>query len=347
MKKRHSQELAETLSNGGDMQRDSIAKQLFQCDFILAWLLKECVPEFKSMEIQEITDWLAKSNLRSQTQTAKQDACPHMPVIGSEDNSTKNGKVFYDFRTELLLPGAPPEAPLLIFNAEMQKKYGKRMVFHKRVIYYPCRLVCRQPGDMMGGKVNYRRLCRVISIWVVPNAPKKMANRVRRFHWTEDEMSGGTAKRIREVVPADLMESWVFFLRDGIEPEHEQNALWFLYVLLSYTMPDEKKQEILEKYFHIDTYNKEDKKMCWFTNYIRKKGEAIGEKRGEAIGEKRGEAIGEKRGEKNGRDKALLKAYINMKQANCKDNFICTMLGISASKLRQIKKMAVASLASV
>ena len=79
--------------------------------------------------------------------------------------------------------------------------------------------------------------------------------------------------------------------------------------------------------------------MCWFTNYIRKKGEAIGEKRGEAIGEKRGE--------KNGRDKALLKAYINMKQANCKDNFICTMLGISASKLRQIKKMAVASLASV
>ena len=126
MKKRHSQELAETLSNGGDMQRDSIAKQLFQCDFILAWLLKECVPEFKSMEIQEITDWLAKSNLRSQTQTAKQDACPHMPVIGSEDNSTKNGKVFYDFRTELLLPGAPPEAPLLIFNAEMQKKIWEK-----------------------------------------------------------------------------------------------------------------------------------------------------------------------------------------------------------------------------
>ena len=31
-----------------------------------------------------------------------------------------------------------------------------------------------------------------------------------------------------------------------------------------------------------------------------------------------------------------------MKQANCKDNFICTMLGISASKLQQIKKMAVA-----
>ena len=324
MKKRHSQELAETLSSNHDMQRDSIAKQLFQCDFILAWILKECVPEFKSMEIPDITDWLAKSNLRSQLQTTKQDVHPHMPVIGSEDNNVKNGKVFYDFCTEIPLPGAPPEAPLLIFNAEMQKKYGERMVFHKRVIYYPCRLVCRQPGDMMGGKVDYRRLCRVISMWMVPNAPKKMANRVRRFHWTEDEMSNGTAKRIPEVVPADLMESWVFFLRDGMEPKRNQKILWFLYVLFSYKMPEEKKQKILGKYFRIDTYNKEDKKMCWFTNYIRKEGEAIGEKRGK----------------KEGRDETLLNAYINMKKDNFKDNYICAMLGISASKLRQIKKMA-------
>ena len=71
--------------------------------------------------------------------------------------------------------------------------------------------------------------------------------------------------------------------------------------------------------------------MDWFTNYIRKEGEAIGEKRGK----------------KEGRDETLLNAYTNMKNANCKDNFICAMLGISTSKLRQIKKMAVASPASV
>ena len=342
MKKRHSKELAETLSSGNDMQSDSIAKQLFQCDFILAWILKECVPEFKSMEIPEITDWLEKTNPRAQSKQTKQENHPRVPVIGSEDNSIKNRKVFYDFRTEPLLPGAPPEAPLLVLNVEMQKKYGKRMVFHKRVIYYPCRLVCHQPGDMMGGKVNYRRLCRVISIWILPNAPKEMANKIRRFHWTEDEMSSGTAKRIREVV-ADLMESWVFFLRDGMEPRHDQKILWFLYLLLSNKIPEEEKQKILDKYFNFNTYNKEDKKMCWLTNLIRKEGEAIGEKRGVAIGEKRGE----KRGEKKGRDETLLTAYIKMKQADCKDNYICAMLGISSSKLQQIKKMAVASPASV
>ncbi len=56
--------------------------------------------------------------------------------------------------------------------------------------------------------------------------------------------------------------------------------------------------------------------MDWFTNYIRKEGE------------------------KKGRDETLLNAYTNMKNANFKDNFICAMLGISASKLHQIKKMA-------
>ena len=336
------------MSNGGDMQQDSIAKQLFQCAFILAWILKECVPEFKNMEISQIIEWLGKSNSRLQTGMAQKASHPRIPVIGSEDNSIENGKIFYDFRTELLLPDAPPEAPLLIFNAEMQKNYGARMVFHKRVIYYPCRLVSRQPGDMMGGKVDYRRLCRVFSIWMVPNAPKKMANKVRRFHWTEDEMSGSQPKRLRKIAPADLMEAWVFFMRDGIEPKHEKNALWFLYVLLSRKMPDEKKQMILEKDFGLDQENyMEVKKVCWFTNFIRKEGEVIGEKRGEKIGEERGLKIGEERGEIKGRDEALLTAYINMKQANCKNNYICAMLGISPSKLRQIKKLSTTAQASV
>ncbi len=42
--------------------------------------------------------------------------------------------------------------------------------------------------------------------------------------------------------------------------------------------------------------------------------------------------------EKRGYDNVFQKAYINMKQANCKDAYICAMLGISANKLRQIKK---------
>ena len=342
MKKRHSKELAVALPNGQDPQKDSIAKELLQSNIVLAWLLKECVPEFKNTSASDIAECLSKSNPRSQIKNARKDDQPLMPVIGSEDNSSTNGKIFFDFRTELPLPGAPPEAPFLIFNAEIQKNYGNRMVFHKRVIYYPCRLVSSQPGDLMGGKVDYRRLCRVISIWVLPNAPKKMANNIRRFHWTEDEMSGSRAKRIPEVVPADLMESWVFFLRDGMEPPHKQNALWFLYVLLTCKMTYEERMKILEKDFGITTKDQEEiQNMCWLNDLIRKNSEKFWAEKWQKIAEEKGARRGERRGERRGRDKVLLKAYFNMKKANCSDNFICAMLGISASKLRAIKKMAV------
>ena len=322
MKKRHSKELEVALPHGQDPQKDSIAKELLQSHIVLAWLLKECVQEFKNTAVSDIAECLSKSNPRSQMKNVRKDGQPLMPVIGSEDNSIMNGKIFFDFRTELPLPEAPPESPFLIFNAEIQKNYGNRMEFHKRVIYYPCRLVSSQPRDLMGGKVDYRRLCRVISIWVLPNAPKKMANKIRRFHWTEDEMSGSRAKRIPEVVPADLMESWVFFLRDGMEPPHRQDALWFLYVLLTCKMTYEERMKILEKDFGITSKDKEEiQKVCWLNDLIRKNSEKYWSERG--------------------REETLIRAYLNMKKANCKDNFICDMLGISASKLRAIKKMAV------
>ena len=47
----------------------------------------------------------------------------------------------------------------------------------------------------------------------------------------------------------------------------------------------------------------------------------------------------EKNGEKKGMNKVLLKAYANMKDANCSDGYIRSMLGISARKLQEIKKL--------
>ena len=47
----------------------------------------------------------------------------------------------------------------------------------------------------------------------------------------------------------------------------------------------------------------------------------------------------EKNGEKKGMNKALLKAYATMKDANCSDSFIRSMLGISMRKLQEIKQL--------
>ena len=45
-------------------------------------------------------------------------------------------------------------------------------------------------------------------------------------------------------------------------------------------------------------------------------------------------------GFREGRDETILQIFINMKNKNLKDEDICSLIGISMYKLRQIKKMA-------
>ena len=45
-------------------------------------------------------------------------------------------------------------------------------------------------------------------------------------------------------------------------------------------------------------------------------------------------------GRREGRDETILQIFINMKKNNLKDEDICSLIGISMYKLRQIKKMA-------
>ena len=191
MKKWYLTDLGITLSNGDDLRKDTFAKRLFRCPDIVAWLVKTCVQEFQEMEPSEIIGgWLSKANLRIGTEPVGQDVIrPGVPAIGTEDKSVTDGTVYYDFRTELALPGAPPKAPLLILDMEMQKDYENWLVIHKRVIYYPCRLVSRQPGELMDGREDYARLCRVCSIWILPVVPRRMANRILRIHQRVEDMS--------------------------------------------------------------------------------------------------------------------------------------------------------------
>ncbi len=49
---------------------------------------------------------------------------------------------------------------------------------------------------------------------------------------------------------------------------------------------------------------------------------------------------GRREGRREGRDETILQIFINMKNKNVKDEDICSLIGISMYKLRQIKKMS-------
>ncbi len=320
MKKWYLTDLGVTLTNCDDLRKDTFAKRLFRCPEIIAWLVKTCIPEFQKMKPSDIlNDWLSKSEMRIGTDPVAQDVVRRsVPAVGTEDKSVTDGTVFYDFRTELSLPETLDNTSQLILNIEMQKDYKNWLVILKRVIYYLCRLISRQPGELMDGKEDYSRLCRVCSIWILPAVPKRLANRVLHLHQIMEDMSKGHVMPAG-AMPVGLTDAWLLCLSDKHPPKREQNGLWLMYVLLTKTITNTERMEILKTDFGIKI-TKELEDMYTYDDF--------------RYSESRME------GRREGRDETILQAYINMRNKNYKDEDICSLMGISLYKLRQIKKMA-------
>ena len=320
MKKWYLTDLGVTLTNCDDLRKDTFAKRLFRRPEIIAWLIKTCIPEFRKVEPSDIIDrWLSKADMRIGTDPVAQDVVRRsVPVVGTEDKSVTDGTVFYDFRTELSLPETLDNTSQLILDIEMQKDYKNWLVILKRVIYYLCRLISRQPGELMDGKEDYSRLCRVCSIWILPAVPKRLANRVLHLRQIMEDMSKGHVMPAG-AIPVGLTDAWLLCLSDKHPPKREQNGLWLMYVLLTQTISNTERMEILKTDFGIKI-TKELEDMYTYDDF--------------RYSESRME------GRREGRDETILQAYINMRNKNYKDEDICSLMGISLYKLRQIKKMA-------
>ena len=320
MKKWYLTDLGVTLTNCDDLRKDTFAKRLFRRPELIAWLIKTCIPEFRKVEPSDIIDrWLSKADMRIGTDPVAQDVVRRsVPAVGTEDKSVTDGTVFYDFRTELSLPETLDNTSQLILNIEMQKDYKNWLVILKRVIYYLCRLISRQPGELMDGKEDYSRLCRVCSIWILSAVPKRLANRVLHLHQIMEDMSKGHVMPAG-AMPVGLTDAWLLCLSDKHPPKREQNGLWLMYVLLTKTITNTERMEILKTDFGIKI-TKELEDMYTYDDF--------------RYSESRME------GRREGRDETILQAYINMRNKNYKDEDICSLMGISLYKLRQIKKMA-------
>ena len=324
MKKWYLTDLGVTLTNCDDLRKDTFAKRLFRRPELIAWLIKTCIPEFRKVEPSDIIDiWLSKADMRIGTDPVAQDVVRRsVPAVGTEDKSVTDGTVFYDFRTELSLPETLDNTSQLILDIEMQKDYKNWLVILKRVIYYLCRLISRQLGELMDGKEDYSRLCRVCSIWILPAVPKRLANRVLHLRQILEDMSKGHVMPAG-AMPVGLTDAWLLCLSDKHPPKREQNGLWLMYVLLTKTITNTERMEILKTDFGIKI-TKELEDMYTYDDF--------------RYSESRME--GKREGRREGRDETILQAYINMRNKNYKDEDICSLMGISLYKLRQIKKMA-------
>ena len=352
MAQQHPTELAKTLDSGDDMQEDSIAKNLFQINEVIAWIIKTIFPSCRTMAPCDIvSQCLTKADIRIGTEPLDQNIRPRITNMDAEDKSTTDGFIHYDLRTELIIPTPRDSGFPVIFNVEIQKKYTNDYNMDKRMIYYQSRLVSSQPGRLMQGRVSYKRLMPVVSCWIFPNAPLWMANTVRRIREQEElvmAMPQTCQKRKhkrREQISHDFVQIWKICLNDKVPPPRGYNVFWFLYVLFTRRMSCEEKLKILAEDFGLKS-TMEVKKMCGFTEFVmnegKRKWKAEGKKEGKEEGRREGKEIGRKEGKeigrKEGKLEAWLETYANMK-TQFDDVLIRSFLGITASQFNQVKNL--------
>ena len=255
-------------------QYDDCVKKLLSEKIILAWILKECVEEFKPFSVGQILRESFEDEPQVSTVAVDQDELDfdeeladniregipsRIEGMNVEDSSIREGKVFYDIRFSARVP-CTKEPIRLIINLEAQKSDQTPYPILKRAIYYVSRMISSQKNRVFTNS-HYEKIRKVVSIWIQMNVEEDIANTITEYGIAERNIVGN-AKGVKE--DYDLLS--VVMLRLG-NPDQAKGEpiLRLLDVLLSAERQPDEKKDILEKDFDIPmtvTMKEEVQIMC-------------------------------------------------------------------------------------
>ena len=266
-----------------EAQYDTCVKKLLSNRLILAWIMKECVPEFKQFSIAQI----AKDCIEGEPQVSKvavdqdeldKDEVQYLEDMSdkriegknTEDNSIKEGKVFYDIKFSAVVPDSKEPVQLFI-NVEAQKSDKTPYPLIKRALYYVSRMISAQKNTLFTKK-HYEKIRKVYSIWIQMDVDEANKNTITKYSVTEEQVIGNVPEKESNY---DLMT--VLMLRLGsAEEANDKPILRLLDVLLSSETKPEEKKTILEKDFDIPmtkSMSEEANTMCNLGEGIRERTE--------------------------------------------------------------------------
>ncbi len=251
--------VAQTIdTTGQEAQYDACVKRLLSEKIILAWILKECVDEFKRYSVKQIMKdcIVGKPNLSvaavdqdepdriEDGGSADETVDGKMEGTNTEDNSVREGKVYYDIRFAAVVPDTK-EPVQLIINVEAQKSDKTPYPLIKRAIYYGSRMISAQKNTVFVNS-HYEKIRKVYSIWIQMNVGKEKANTITRYRIVEEQIVGHVKEREANY---DLIT--VLMIRLGSAETADRPILRLLDVLLSAETESDMKKAILERDFDI------------------------------------------------------------------------------------------------
>ena len=262
-------------------QYDEQAKRFLSFRRVLAFIIKHCVPEFRDVPV----DVIAAECLDEPSVGVEQvDRPPLVETLSNEDTAEGEGKTVYDVRVNARVPDS--EDPIdVIINLEAQKSENRSLCpIVKRGLYYCSRLISAQRGTRFTG-MDYGHICKVYSIWVLMNVPKKQRNSIVEYSITEEVHRGDYRSERSDY---DLMSLKIIAL--GERENAQDEVLGMLDTAFSSKLKDRDMADILKKDYGIDLtpdMKKETDTMCNLSEGFYDRGVEEGLEKGQAEGEQR------------------------------------------------------------
>lgn len=299
---------------------DSACKRLLANKVILAWMLKECLDEFKDESIKDISEKYIEGTPEISAEALHQDETVPEKIIGAdtEDKSIFEGVTTYDIKFKAIVPKTDMRVHMYI-NVEAQNDFYPGYPLIKRGIYYCCRMISAQYSREFT-ESHYENLKKVCSIWICIDPPENRQNSITSYTIQERTITGNSTVSKENY---DLINCIMLCLGN---PEDTDGILKLLDVLVAQDINVENKEEILERDFNIEMTHEIKQEvygMCNYSDGIYNKGIAKG--RAEGIAE--GIAEGEAKGRAEGRVERDAEIIANMRAAGMSESLIESIIG--------------------
>lgn len=270
-------------------QYDAICKKVLSDKYILANILKGCVPDFKECSIEEIATQYIETVFEPGSIGVDVDSTNALPdtIIGAstEDTTLTEGTVRYDVRFDARTPDNSGKV-LLIINVEAQSNYNPGYPLIKRAIYYASRLISAQKGKYWS-KSNYSELHRVYTIWICLKPPKEAKGFINSYTLAEKHLYGTYS------LPAEHYDL-INVVMVGLSNNPTENALVNLLstVLSGQATQAEKAAALRKNSVPCKNLEGEVMSMCNLSQAVLQEGIEKGIKQGLAKGHAEGHAEG-------------------------------------------------------
>lgn len=265
---------------------DAACKRLLSEKIILAWIMKNCLDEYRDCDVNEIAGKYIKGTPQIGEVAVAPDESNKTSVIhgtGNEDASLTEGTITYDIRFYAIAP-VSGELIRLIINIEAQNDFYPGYPLIKRGIYYCSRMISSQYGTEFTSS-HYEKIKKVYSIWICMNPPKNRENSITRYYIKEENLAGSVKERKADY---DLMAAVMICL--GKE-DSSTSVLKLLNILLSTETDSGDKCRRLEEDFNIamtQALESEVSLMCNLSKGVEEKGIEKGRQEGRREGRQEG-----------------------------------------------------------